>query len=102
MLVRDTKGIYRHQVKEAVGKDATAEQVLDYLFGDCMGESKSDFTIRIWDHDNKTPLQRLNFYWLVPFTLICAPVRYVFYGYIGWDTKTKFGRWILKIAGEYR
>ena len=33
ILVRDTKEVYRHQVESAVGENASAKQVLDYLLG---------------------------------------------------------------------
>jgi hypothetical protein len=101
MLIRDTKCVYRHAVEKALGKDATANDVLDYLldgYGKCGGER---FVIWQWREDRETnPIQRLNMFWAIPLTLFCAPYQYVARGQVGWDTKTAFGRWILRVTGN--
>ncbi len=104
MLIRRTSDLYRHEVEKAVGKDATAKQVLDYLFGGC-GEydrRESDFVIRKWTDDKKTVLQRLNMFWAMPLTLLLSPFMYLFSGQVGWDTKTKVGVFILKVTGHLK
>ncbi|RMH97312.1 hypothetical protein [Stutzerimonas nitrititolerans] len=103
VLIRDTKHVHRYDVEQAVGKDASGNRVLDYLFGEYPDFCKeSDFVIREWDGDERTVLQRLNMFWAYPLTLLLAPFRYVIKGHIGWDTKTTFGRWILKATGNLR
>jgi len=103
MLVRDTKAVYRHQVMQAVGKEATRDEVLAYLFGDEDGWTDNNFVIREWsDDDKRTPLQRLNMFWAIPFTLLVSPYQYVVKGRVGWDTKTRFSRWILRVTGHLK
>lgn len=103
MIVRDTKNVYRREVERAIGKDATAKDVLDYLFGDVNSERKTNFVIKEWEVDTTTkPIHRLNMFWAVPLTLLCAPVQYVLYGHVGWTTKTKFGRWIIRVTGHLK
>ena len=99
MFIRDTKNIYRFQVEKAVGKDATADQVLDYLFGNSYECSNNSFVIKEWSTDFRTKKHRLNMLWAIPLTIFCVPYQYIMKGKIGWDTKTTFGRWILKVTG---
>lgn len=96
MLIRDTKEVYRSRVRKAVGENATADDVLDYLFD----YGNEDFVIREWRDSTTTVSQRLNMCWAVPLTLVCAPVQYILCGRVGWDTKTAFGRWILRVTGH--
>ncbi|MFA7287283.1 MAG: hypothetical protein WC055_00225 [Melioribacteraceae bacterium] len=103
MLIRDTKEVYRFKVENAVGKNATAKNVLDYLFGEYLDErGKANFVLREWSTDHKTALNRINMFWAIPFTLICSPYRYITKGFIGWDTKTVLGRFILRVTGHLR
>lgn len=104
MLIRDTRSLYRHEVEKAVGKGATAKQVLDYLFGR-YGEydrPEADFVIRQWSDDNKTLVNRLNMFWAIPLTILLSPFMYLLKGQIGWDTKTALGRFILRVTGHLK
>jgi len=101
ILIRDTKNVYRSAIEAAVGKDASGKKVLDHLLGDYLSDGPdTDFVIREWSSDTRTPMQRLNMFWAIPFTLICAPYQFVAKGQVGWDTKTKIGRWVLKVTGH--
>lgn len=103
ILIRDTKGVYRYSVEAAVGKDATAKQVLDHLFGDGMyNDAAALFVIREWRVCDKTRVQRLNMLWAMPLTVALWPVRYVLYGDAGWHTKTRMGRFILRATGHLK
>src|SRR5690606_37750424 len=104
ILVRDTKEVYRHQVESAVGENASAKQVLDYLFGTYpYYDTKTNFVIREWEADKeRTPLHRLNMFWAIPLTVLCMPYQYIVRGHMGWDTKTAFGRWILRVTGHLK
>ena len=105
ILVRDTKEVYKLQVESAVGKDASVKQVLDYLFGTCpyYDDTETNFVIREWEEDKKrTPLHRLNMFWAIPLTVLCMPYQYIVRGHTGWDTKTAFGRWILRVTGHLK
>jgi len=101
VLIRDTKHVHRFQVEQAVGKDASGKRVLDYLFGEYPEHhGEADFVIRAWRSDDRTVIQRLNMLWAIPLTLLLAPYRYVAKGHIGWDDKTVFGGWLLKVTGS--
>ena len=63
VLIRDTREVYRHEIERAVGMDASGKQVLDHLLGGYPDyESSTDFVIRAWSVDKRTPLQRLNMF----------------------------------------
>ncbi len=101
LLIRDTRELYRHEIEQAVGKDASGKQALDHLLGEYPDyQSGADFVIRAWRSDERTPVQRLNMFWAIPFTLLCAPYQYVAKGQVGWDTKSRLGRWLLKVTGN--
>lgn len=105
MLVNRTSEVFRHQIEREVGKDATGKQVLDFIFGVYDGDYKDvkhSYVLRRWYKDDKTKLQRLNMFWAWPLTLILAPFQYVMKGQVGWDDRTKMGRFILKAVGYYR
>lgn len=101
VFIWDTTGVYRHKIERELGKDATGQQVLDYLFGPYGEDSRSsvNYVIREWRKDTRTKLQRLNMLWAVPLTIALWPFRYVLYGDGGWSTKTPMGRFILRITG---
>lgn len=105
MFIRDTKRLHRSDIEKVLGKNATGEDVLDYIFGTWENDYNSDsgLIISIWDEsDRKTMLQRFNMLWVVPLTFILAPFNYVLKGCIGWDTKSKIGRWFIKITGNLK
>lgn len=103
MLIRETTEVFRYKIEQAVGKDASGRQVLDYVFGETLAQrGNAPFVIREWRTDRRTRLQRLNMFWAMPLTLLCAPYQYVVHGFIGWDTKTRLGRWILRATGHFQ
>lgn len=104
MLIKDTKQVYRHQVEEYIGKNGTVKDVLDYLFGGYgeYDQRGADFIIRKWSGDDRTVLNRLNMFWAIPFTLLLSPFMYLKCGYVGWDTKSIAGRFILKATGHLK
>lgn len=103
MFIRDTRKVYRSEIEKNLGKDASGEKVLDYMFGtyDNDYNSNSDITIRKWGEPTQNKIiHRINMIWAIPLTLIILPLQYLITGNTGWDTKTKLGRWILKITGH--
>ena len=102
MFIRDTRGCYRHEIQQAVGKNATGKQVLDHIFGtyDNDYRGNADIVLRVWVGDKRTRWQRLNMFWAMPLTLILSPIQYVMSGQVGWDTTTKFGRFMLRVTGH--
>lgn len=105
MFLRDTRQHYRRQIEKVVGKDATAKQVLDHIFGtyDNDYNGDSDIVVRVWLSDHtRTKAQRLNMFWAMPLTLLLAPIMYVKTGQVGWDTKSKVGRFILRVTGKLK
>lgn len=99
VFIRDTTGVYRHKIERELGKDATGQQVLDYLLGPYGDDSRVNFVIREWRKDDRTKLQRLNILWVIPLSIVLWPFRYVLYGDGGWSTKTPMGRFLLRITG---
>lgn len=101
VFIHDTTDVYRYKIESELGKDATGQQVLDHLFGP-YGEysgSSVNYVIREWRKDDRTMLQRLNMLWAMPLTIALWPFRYVLYGDGGWSTKTRMGRFFLRITG---
>lgn len=99
IFIRDTTGVYRYKIERELGKDATGQQVLDYLLGPYGDDSRVNFVIREWRKDDRTKLQRLNLLWVMLLTIVLWPFRYVLYGDAGWSTKTPMGRFILRVTG---
>ena len=102
MLVRANRSVYRYDITEALGKDATAEEILDYIFGDEYHCRSSNFILRVWSKDryNRKFYHRLNMLWAMPFSLLIFPFQWVIFGHTGWSDKTKMGRFILKSTGH--
>ena len=101
VFIHDTKFVYRYAIEREIGKDATGQQVLDYLFGPYGEYSSSsvNYVICEWRKDDRTKLQRLNILWVIPLSIVLWPFRYVLYGDGGWSTKTRMGRFILRVTG---
>lgn len=99
VFIRDTAGVYRHKIEQELGKDAAGQQVLDYLLGPYGDDSRVNFVIREWRKDDRTKLQRLNILWVIALSIVLWPFRYVLYGDGGWSTKTRMGRFILRVTG---
>lgn len=85
-------------------KLTTVEEVVDFLY-----DTKNTLTssYNIFDHYYKnksaTLNQRLNIIWFsIIFFFFIAPVNYVITGYKGIDERTKFGKWVTKLIGEYK
>jgi hypothetical protein len=105
MFIRNTIKVYRSRVEHDLGDKASdGKAVLDYLFGKWSEDSETNFMIREWvkDYYDRKPYHRLNMFWALPLTLLFSPFQYIFRGGIGWDTKSTFGRWILKVTGHLR
>ena len=105
MFIRDTRKIYRSSIEKAVGENATGKDVLDYIFGtydnDYNGET--DLILESWEEpSHKSVFHRVNMLWVIVLTIILSPIRFILYGQVGWDTKSKFGRWIIKITGNLK
>jgi hypothetical protein len=102
ILIRDTQGVYRHRVEKALSKNATGQQVLDHLFGLYGEDPGVNFVIREWREVDTTKLQRLNMIWAILLTIVLWPFRYILNGDGGWSTKTRMGRFILRVTGHLK
>lgn len=101
MIIKNTKHVYRSRIEKTLGKEATAKDVLDHIFGDVYGSDKSiDYVISEWSDCDKTKMQRFNTIIAIIFILITSPYQYITDGHLGFDNKTKFGRWVLKNTGN--
>lgn len=91
---------FRFKVESELGKDATAEDVLDHLFGKY--EENVEYVVYHYNDPyskHSTLLQRLNRLWVVPAFYICVPFQWMFTGKVGLNDHTKLGEFIHKITG---
>lgn len=102
MLIRDSRSVYRMEIERELGKDATGKQVLDYIFGEYGEGACVDYVIYKWASDDKTVRNRLNMFWAIPLTVALSPFMYLFSGRVGWSTKSKAGRFVLRVTGHLK
>lgn len=87
----------------AGGDEATADTVLDAIFGTKYGEYQDQllesYVYEEAKEDRKL-LQRFNSLWVIPLVAIGLPFQWLFTGKMGVDRKSKLGRVVLKLVGE--
>ena len=91
---------HRYVVERDVGKDATAKDVLDHLFGDY--DENVEYVVYHYNDPYTKPstlLQRLNRLWVIPVFYICVPFQWMFTGSVGLNDHTKLGGFVHKITG---
>lgn len=67
--------------------------------------SKNEFNVfdNYYEKNQTSVIQRLNRIWFsILFLIVLAPVNYLLTGYVGFDERTKVGRFVAKIIGEAR
>lgn len=65
--------------------------------------SKNEFNVfdNYYEKNQTSVIQRLNRIWFsILFLIVLAPVNYLLTGYVGFDERTKVGRFVAKIIGE--
>ena len=102
MWYKDKKRAMKSEViKQAGGKDATKESILEVLFSE---NCSNEFYVYWWENPWRKPKawwQRLNLLWMTPvFVLFVAPIQWLIKGEAGFDQRTKVGEVILKLIGE--
>lgn len=106
MILRNKKKVYKYDFVEKLerefGKDYTAKQAVDFMFGDYDGTYQSEYQLYKWSECDKTVSNRINMLWAVPLTLLCSPYHYVIRGGMGWDDKTVVGRFICRVTGHLK
>lgn len=94
---------FRYKIlTEAGGKSATAETVLDVLFGQ-FNDDDSIYLVK-YRHNpyiRTTAMQRINLFWVWPLMLITAPVRFILTGSAGVSTSGRLGLTLRKLIGHY-
>ncbi|PSV00401.1 hypothetical protein [Photobacterium kishitanii] len=75
-------------------KEMTANDVVSLLFSDRKDCENFQIVRRVTSPEQKW-FHRLNTIWVFLLSLVCAPYKYVRYGFTGWDHFTPFGEWIL-------
>ena len=91
---------YRFKVEAEVGKDATAREVLDHLFGTY--DDNVEYVVYHYNDPYTKPttvFQRLNRLWVVPAFYLCAPFQWFFTGEVGVKDHSKLGEFLHKITG---
>lgn len=67
--------------------------------------SKNEFNVfdNYYEKNQTSVIQRLNRIWFsILFLIVLAPVNYLLTGYVGFDERTKVGRFVTKMIGEAR
>ncbi|MCG6350605.1 hypothetical protein [Vibrio fluvialis] len=88
--------------EEQIGGKLSKEETLDFLFGNHSDRARTMLNLYLLEEPEKTVFHRLNHLWAFPLTFVLAPFRYVLYGDIGWDNKTRLGRFMLKSCGFHK
>ena len=101
ILFRKTTKPYKHLIRKELGKNPSANDVLDHLFGDCDGWVNSSYTIRKYEKSDSNLIQRLNRFWAYPlFLLFIFPIKWVFTGVWGCETESKTMKVLKFLMGD--
>ena len=92
-LERKSNYVYEH-TKNSILNDATnqlgdklsAGDLLDYLLED------SEYTIRKYNHTQKSIFNRINMLWVYPLFLIMVPFQWLLCGDTGFKRESRIGR----------
>jgi len=89
LILAKTKKPYKSLIKAELSKDATADDVLDHLFGDQDGWVASNYTVREYEEVKTNMAQRFAtpFVWIFLLCILC-PLIWVFTGRYGFKTES--------------
>lgn len=82
----------------------SVDDIVNFLY-DKEDIAKSSYNIFDNYYNNQKPtfVQRLNILWFaIVFYFFIAPFNYIITGYKGIDERTKFGKWVTSLIGEYK
>jgi len=101
IILAKTKKPYKSLIKAELQKGATADDVLDHLFGDRDGWINSDYTIREYEEVRTNIVQRIAtpFVWLT-FVIILCPAKWIVSGRYGFKTESKMYKLFKFLTGE--
>mgnify|MGYP003667186821 CR=1 FL=1 len=100
-IFRKTTKPYKHLIKKELGKNPTADDVLDHIFGDYEGYVNSRYTIREYVKSDSNLAQRLNRFWAYPlFLLFVFPLKWVFTGVWGCESESKTMKVLKFLMGD--
>lgn len=101
MIKAKTKQCYKYAVKSELPDNATADDVLDHLFGDSDGWINSHYTIREYEEVKTNIAQRIAtpFVWLI-FVIILCPVKWLLTGRYGFKTESMLYKVFKILTGE--
>ena len=92
-------------IQLAGGENATIDSVMDVLFGTRYQDYEDNqYFVYGYDEPNdpRKWWQRLNALWVVPSIIIFMfPIQWLVKGEMGVKENTKFGRWVVKLIGDY-
>ncbi len=95
---------YRHVIEKEMkalhGENYTKTQLLDYLFDDDYHEGYVVIP-RFDQYENRTTLQRINHFWVIPLWLSVCWIKWIFTGETGIHQESKAGKIISKLIGKY-
>ena len=103
-LFKQQRSTYKQDIKNKAGGDkATADSILDLLFGTYYNDYDSEYVVT-WEGSyskEKNIWNRLAFLAILPFFVITIPFQWLLLGKVGVSQNSKFGRVILKLTGDY-
>ena len=95
---------YRHVIEKEMktlhGENYTKNQLLDYLFDD---DYHGGYVVipRFYQYENRTTLQRINHFWIIPLWLSVCWIKWIFTGETGIHQESKAGKMLSKLIGKY-
>ena len=103
-LARYERRLFRHEIEKELSKDATKNDVLDFIFGSYNDNFNSDYyVINRFGGKTKTNLiQRINTLWFMPlWVIIVMPIQYLSTGKTGISKDSKFGLAVQWLIGPF-
>ncbi|SNS16830.1 hypothetical protein [Pseudomonas segetis] len=94
----------RAKVKaESGGRDATADSVLNVLFGEYNNDYQTEYSVTYINdpYIETTVIQRINLFWVWPIMLVTAPIRFVLTGSMGVSPSKPFGLMLQRLIGRF-
>ncbi len=104
MIFRDRvkqQSYHRHAIMKKVGKDASAEELMDYLLGNpCDGYHGGPYYLYRYAPHTDSIGQRLNKLWVYPLVLVSLPFQWLIKGSVGIKRETRLGQILVYLIGN--
>lgn len=98
------RSVIENELKEQIGENFTANDVLDHFFGDKNNDYRcySRYTLRRYVKPSQSAIQRINILWVWPlYAALVAPIKWVITGSTGVRSESIAGRALSWLLGSY-